>query len=491
MGSRIAASIHLECAVMLRMGGSTQLKQSNVVIAACLTAVLMVLGACSSVPIEGKPPTILDPVELKLWQLQGNASLQQGTDIKPVSEGAIIQTGQPIQVRESSSARLRLGGDALFELGPGARLIALSLPGHGNSGLSTGLRLERGYMRVVLAKDDRVTQLPAEISLGRWVAQIQSGEYFFDARDDRVGVCLSVGSLRLGGPTRTTATMAAGHCFDLVPGRPPEKLAMTESGWAMLRSEQDLALAIQHSLHERAEARVAVLERESVDGIKTPNKPEAQAPDLEIAAVTADVIESAASSAISANTFHLELPDARVPMPDVRPQPVVVITSAPTSSSESIETSAPEIARMPDLGAGQQIDARVIEAAQRDVSAPPIVRASSEITMLEPPAPRDWTTDTGLEDSTGTSMRQMPDRMLPGEWIVNVSSHSSHDAANERVDNLESFGFIATVRSEIVRGLNSYRVVIQGIESEEIANSVVSDLQTKHGLGSAWAYRVR
>ncbi len=514
------------------MGALRVASLMNVLGAVGLTAVLAVLGACANLqgtgtPISTSSPT-MDPIQLAIWQLQGDATLQQATQVEDVAEGAQIMTGQPLQIGQDSSARLRMGGDALLELGSEARLIALSLPGHENSGLRSGFRLEQGYLRLVLAKQDRVTELPVEVSLGRWVAQIEAGEYFFDARDQRASVCVSVGSLKLSGAKPSKATASANTCLNLIPDMSPRKHAMTESGWALLRTGQQVAQAIEHSNQERVEVDMAALRRQTQDAQSSARS--SPAPPPAPSATWSDKTTTAAQSAVTprpvhSQDFHLRLPESEIPLQVVGPQAPVFVTTSPAESpspsgnstgefvsepTTSVDSSPPpqaiataspaavEFARMPDIDAGAQVDASSVRLAQADSQNSPPRSApttsapvTASVASLSTPVPQSVNPPVQAAPAFDGFVEPAPEVILPGEWIVNVSSHSNLDVAQERVEKLESAGFIAAVRSEIVRGLNSYRVVIQGIESEEVADSVVSDLQSKHGLQSAWAFRVR
>lgn len=72
------------------------------------------------------------------------------------------------------------------------------------------------------------------------------------------------------------------------------------------------------------------------------------------------------------------------------------------------------------------------------------------------------------------------------EWIVNVVTVSDPDSARDHVERLTEAGFPAQVRTDVVRGRTSYRVVIASIPNEEGARRVADLISSRLGYRTAW-----
>ncbi len=77
----------------------------------------------------------------------------------------------------------------------------------------------------------------------------------------------------------------------------------------------------------------------------------------------------------------------------------------------------------------------------------------------------------------------------PLEWIVNVATFPSLESAEQQAEQLRSQHLATGIRSETVRGRSAYRVVIEGLATEDAANKVLSLLVSRLGLRQAWAFR--
>ena len=409
------------------------------------------------------------PIELKVQQLEGEGSLQRGPRTEALVAGIAVGTGEPVQLAGHSSAQLNLGGDALLELGSGGRLIALTLPGHGRSGLRSGFRLEKGYLRIVVTEEDRISALPLEVSLGRWVAQLQAGEYFFDVDQDRSTVCSSAGHLSLLGAQEIAESHAEGACILLSDDQPVQQQRMTASGWTLLRDSQDLPLSLQQSKQEIT-AQQHAQRRHEVEQDRVARAP------AQPATAHHDASRRPASETkpgLSPDDLHLSLPTVESRQEYVVSVPERAIRDLPMPDTAT--EGHLDIAKMPAVSQGDRIDTRPLSGTARSTPAAHSPPGATRVSTEHPDAVLDAPAE----------------RPLPGQWIINVSTHASLDQANARVAELESVGHQAVVRAEIVRGLNSYRVVIEGLRSDAQAQSVVAELQSRHGLRSAWAFRVR
>jgi hypothetical protein len=77
----------------------------------------------------------------------------------------------------------------------------------------------------------------------------------------------------------------------------------------------------------------------------------------------------------------------------------------------------------------------------------------------------------------------------PLEWIVNVATHPSLEAAEFQATQLRARNYQTSIRRETVRGRSSYRVVIEGLATEQAANTAVRTLASEMGLRQAWVFR--
>lgn len=65
------------------------------------------------------------------------------------------------------------------------------------------------------------------------------------------------------------------------------------------------------------------------------------------------------------------------------------------------------------------------------------------------------------------------------------------DVAKQHISALNSAGYPAQLRKEVVRGRTSYRVIIGGISNEQGARRTAQLLATKMGYTTAWPLQKR
>lgn len=141
----------------------------------------------------------------------------------------------------------------------------------------------------------------------------------------------------------------------------------------------------------------------------------------------------------------------------------------------------PTLARIAQESAAAAV-ARLEREAQQVVAAPTIDAAAAANAFLDsaPPAAGPlWPSDAPAAD------------LERAEWIVNVATYSDPERAQQHARQLVEQRFRAAVRPETINRRAAYRVVIEGLPDESAAQSVVSDLGNRYGLGSAWAMRKR
>lgn len=77
------------------------------------------------------------------------------------------------------------------------------------------------------------------------------------------------------------------------------------------------------------------------------------------------------------------------------------------------------------------------------------------------------------------------------DWMINVVSVRDPGSADGYARSLISAGYPARVRSETVRGLPSYRVVVLGIQNGAAAEGMAEQLRTQKGFTDAWVLQRR
>jgi hypothetical protein len=173
----------------------------------------------------------------------------------------------------------------------------------------------------------------------------------------------------------------------------------------------------------------------------------------------------------STSTRAQEAPPSHGGSPSVpadRARPEVSASSTSTSTSTSADVAA---ARTPV----PSFDTPPIKA-ERPVE-PLIAFAPGPVAPSEVPiplAPRDADGDVAPSS----------------EWIVNVQTYASSEAAEYVAAQLRERQILATVRPEIVRGRSSYRVVVEGLATEDDAKAVLRRV-AENGARRAWILRKR
>ncbi len=76
-----------------------------------------------------------------------------------------------------------------------------------------------------------------------------------------------------------------------------------------------------------------------------------------------------------------------------------------------------------------------------------------------------------------------------GDWVVNIASLYSQDAANKELTRLRKIGLDAEVAESVVKGKPIYRIRVAGFTSRAEAQLQKEQLASKHGIKDAWVHK--
>lgn len=189
---------------------------------------------------------------MQVEAIQGTVRVARtdGSD-NPTRAGSALAAGDAVSTGVQSRADLQLSRYGQIELGAEAAVHLLRLPFSGyDSDLSTDLRLQHGYLRVVWKRPG--PQLwPLTIALGEQRASLAPGEYFFDTHageqlciaGGEVMLTLDDGQQMLHGPA----------CYRIDAGRMPQRSERTAAEFIAMRESRHI-LAAQPSAPATATA---------------------------------------------------------------------------------------------------------------------------------------------------------------------------------------------------------------------------------------------
>lgn len=150
-------------------------------------------------------------------------------------------------------------------------------------------------------------------------------------------------------------------------------------------------------------------------------------------------------------------------------------TTAPTPSPVPAPVSAPATAPVAVAAAEPEPSPEQLIATAPTSAGPVIV---SEIAQVGSEVRVVYTEPGGAVDPRN-------------DWMINVVSVRDSGSAEDYVRSLVSAGYPARVRSETVRGLPSFRVVVPGIQNGAAAEGVAEQLRTQMGFVDAWVLQRR
>lgn len=241
-------------------------RRRHVLAVAATIATALVVGPAvaleppaSSEPGSPDAGAVPDDDRLTIAKIHGRA-FQIGSGGRYVSlrNGDAVDVNRPVKVGPRSRLDVRLRDGGTMELGPGAELVLFPVSHAGRDHARvTGLRLDQGYVRVAIA-----AQAPGErfeLSFGRWSAQLELGEYVFEAQEREAAVCTISGSLRLSGVPEWTAAPEPAGCVQLA-GRPPQRVSLDETERSAVLARRALSTVLAQASRRTRDDAIARLE---------------------------------------------------------------------------------------------------------------------------------------------------------------------------------------------------------------------------------------
>jgi hypothetical protein len=434
------------------------------------------LGLIAAIPIASaltspSPASPVDDDRLRVAKVHGRAfHVKSGGVHISLGADAPIQANRPVKVGPKSRLDLRLRDGGALELGPAAQLVLFptSREGHDNA-RRTGLRLDTGYLRLLVPAAAHATRL--EIAFGAWSTQLQPGEYLIEAQGDQASVCTVSGSLQISGAAGPIDAPEPGHCLRLAAQSATQVALETVDLERITRRRALLASVMDAATRERTQAVSRLEETYS-------RNPDAPIVEADAIARMPRVRRSGIAVAAPLSTTWIESTERRLDRQIARQQARLaddLIASAPTKAGSS-KAPAPV-------------------AATPNASLPPpaeteIAYTESQTLSMSAPAAPDPAAPAPAPEPTGAAEPAAPSS-LAGEWIVNVATHASLESAQAQAQLLKARNYATTIRRETIRGRSAYRVVVEGLPTEQAAASTQSTLASEFGFRKAWVFRKR
>ena len=414
-----------------------------------------------------RPLRIAEPhdEDLTVFAIHGRAfNVGQNGGLSRLRRGDRIPVNQPVKAGPKSGLDLRTRDGGTLELGPEAEVV---LHPHGRmddgGAMTTTVRLNQGYLKVAI-EASRTGRL--NVSFGRWEAHLGPGAYVFDTRTTETSVCMLTGEVRLSGAQNAAAALEPYTCMQLTE-RVPRPMRLTGAEWADMDTHRVLNPILTEVSHrDREKARDRREARRAAIPV-VPTLPMRPADDATTALVNMPATRSA-------------------PVPVSEPLPIAPLENL-TRSLEAITTPPAErlVAAYGTIETPQTVPPDPITSASRMMEAQPPGAGSNTLAMADPfAAAPDVAPQDALIGPDGTASETSP-----LEWIVNVATHSSLESAEFQAAQLRSRNLPASIRRETVRGRTAYRVVVDGLATEQAANGVVRTLVSDLGVRQAWVFR--
>lgn len=199
------------------------------------------LTATALVQAQEQVPAASDdgpPRVLQIERIEGRASVRRAGRTIALQSGYLIFKEERLLLAAESRASLLLARYGRLEFqpesGPGT-LTVQKLPFSSWAvDLETALRVDKGALRVRWKRPQQDDDWPLAILLGRWRAQLGSGEFLFRSAERRAEVCSVSGSLEVFDESAAwRGAVAPGQCVTLREGEPAETSPLVRANWAL------------------------------------------------------------------------------------------------------------------------------------------------------------------------------------------------------------------------------------------------------------------
>ncbi|MGQ0698256.1 MAG: SPOR domain-containing protein [Panacagrimonas sp.] len=475
---------------------------------ACLAALL------AAIPARGEPPPgsakTQEPSRiLKVEDMSGDVMIQRAGRELWAQPGYLVFHEERVALRQGARLGLRLAAHGRIDLAPIANQAALitdKLPFSSWAvDLTTRLRLESGALRVAWSRPTDDAKWPFSVLLGPWIADISSGEYLFRRSGGETLACNVSGRLTISDGGNWEYPVSAQSCLRLDRGPATRQLAATD--WPEL--EPRLLAAVTAPVRTASGAATQPAASEQGLGL---------AAALEVA-LAAEPPGAGTSEAVpaDADSGSTKRPEDQSPVAAGEAKAAVPVAVPPTAASPVAQgevalaagaaappamTKSTAVISSPGAVIGAPPSPGPADLSRNPVPVPnagsapaPVEETATAATTGSATAATPATPETQAPAGAATDVAvtsPAPTAPPPGpEWIVNVTSFSSPVEADEHVQILVKAGYPASLRTEMVRGRASYRVVVQGLTSQQAAERTVGLLADKMGYTTAWVLQKR
>lgn len=456
---------------------------------------------------------------LQIESLDGAAAVRRAGKTVALQPGFLLFNEERLMMSPESRAHLLLARygrlEFLPESGPGA-LTVQKLPFSSWAvDLETALRVESGALRVRWTRPPQDDEWPLSVRVGRWRAQLGSGEFLFRSAERRAEICSVFGVIEvIDEPAAWRGKVAPGQCVALREGDSAETVALVRADWAAFDAAPATAPAVTAAvpdvLSDKVEERLVLppVQTAAAVGPAVPvvTAPPALAPvpvqpqtqtSVQLIETKPSVVVQVAEPAPAAAVAPVEAP-ANVAVAPV-PTPALTVAQAPVAAVDAAapldsEPTAPEavatnppIATPPPPPPAPSADVRPVLSSPGATTSPPPDSAESQSAAQTPGAAKS------AVQAPAPAVAAVPAAEEPTgpEWIVNVMTVTDPKVAEEHLQRLTTAGYPALLRSERVRGRSSYRLIIPGLSSDQAANRVVELLKKNLGYVGAWSLQKR
>ncbi len=463
---------------------------------------------------------------LQIEQVLGAVNVQRGGRTEELRAGFLVFNKERMLLSSRSRAKLSLSRSGQLDVaasGDGAGVLTFEkLPfSSWAADLETRLKLERGLLRLRWARNGSASDWPLSVAIDSWLARLGNGEFLF-RRDERgTLICSVAGRIELSDENAgARQELKPGTCTQVKPGERAQNAVLAATDWseldvAILPTDSDESLAGVSALSTADAASSSKSARISVDS-------PAQAPVQEAKSIITGTapavatIPGPAGSVVVAGIAPPPVVDGNVTLPAVSAPavpltpPAVIAQAAPVAPRLATSAAAPAAPALPSPAApaasppapgviSHAMPALAPARANETAPSPPPVSmrpmAQADIPAVVPPAQPNTApaakTVANAALATMPATAGAPTEGAGPEWIVNVMTLTDPDVARQHLATLNEAGYPAALRTEMVRGRSSFRIIIGGISSEQGARRTAQLLASKMGYTAAWPLQKR
>lgn len=429
---------------------------------------------------------------LQVEGLNGAVTIRRaGRDIT-AQPGYLVFNEERVTAAAGARAKLTLASYGRLDLVSidrlDASLMTERLPYSVSSAdLSTRFRLDAGALAVrwtrPAAAQISSSSWPVSILMGEWSVVLSSGEYLFRRSGENAIACNVAGSTSISDGKDWKFTLEAGKCLRL--DRNPQLVDFEPTEWVGV----DLPVAVPNAAERRIAAPVLV----------APMRPNAGYGPATLGSGHEYSVPAGAPITQADSRSRDSVPRVDKPAEPLRGLVRTpsgdgsrVATVQPPQASPGVEPpAAPPAAPRPAQPAPAGDVALAPPPTSAGVIAPTIASQPGAEKSAKKAADALSETATAEKSAPDTVPGSSPDLAPDTEWLINVVSVSDPVDAERHRRRISAKGYRTSLRTELVRGRPSYRVVVDGLENAEAADSAVQLLSSQLGYTAAWILHKR